>query len=304
MRIIDGARISREIRAEVAAGVAALREQGTVPGLTVVLVGNDPASEVYVASKARACTEVGMQSRTIKLPADITREELLGTVDGLNADPEVHGVLVQLPLPRHLDQKEVLERIHPAKDVDGFHPLNVGRAFIGDPRGFVPATPAGIVEMIRREEIPTRGRHAVIVGRSLIVGKPLASLLEAPGPDMTVTLTHRHTTDLAAHTRMADILVVAVGKPGLITAEMVKPGVVIFDVGTTRVADETKKSGYRVVGDVGFDAVAEIAGAMTPVPGGVGPMTITMLLQNTLHAAKRQAEKERRRGRRAAGDAA
>lgn len=286
-RLIDGARIAREIRAEVAREVAELHREGTVPGLAVVLVGNDGASELYVRSKTKACREAGMHDRTLGLPADVTQDELFGVIDGLNADPDVHGILVQLPLPGHLDPKAVLNRVRPSKDVDGFHPLNVGRVFVADPRGFPPATPAGIMELIRREQIPTHGRHAVIVGRSLIVGKPLASLLMAPGPNATVTLTHRHTADLASHTRMADILVTAVGKPGLITADMVKPGVAVFDVGISRVDDPGAPRGYRVAGDVDFETVAEIASAITPVPGGVGPMTIAMLLRNTLEAARR-----------------
>jgi methylenetetrahydrofolate dehydrogenase (NADP+)/methenyltetrahydrofolate cyclohydrolase len=294
-RIIDGTAISREIRAEVAAEVAQLRAAGVVPGLAVVLVGSDPASEVYVGSKARACREAGMHDRTLKLPADVTAEELYGTIDGLNADPSIHGILVQLPLPPHLNPKPVLERIHPAKDVDGFHPLNVGRAFIADPRGFVPATPAGIMELIRREEVPTHGKHAVIVGRSLIVSKPLMSLLMAPGPNASVTLVHRHTPDISPFTRMADILVVAVGKPGLIRAEMVKPGATVIDVGVSRVADESDPRGYRIEGDVDFAGVSEVAGAITPVPGGVGPMTIAMLLRNTVQAARRAAARAQRR---------
>jgi methylenetetrahydrofolate dehydrogenase (NADP+)/methenyltetrahydrofolate cyclohydrolase len=293
-RIIDGARIAKEIRAEVGAGVAELRGQtGTVPGLAVVLVGSDGASEVYVRGKARACEEAGMNGRVVHLPSEVGQDELLGVIDGLNADPSVHGILVQLPLPEHINPKAALDRIHPAKDVDGFHPLNVGRAFIGDPQGFVPATPAGIMELIRRERIPTHGKHAVIVGRSLIVSKPLASLLMAPGPNATVTLTHRHTVDLPVHTRLADILIVAVGKPGLITAEMVKPGVAVFDVGVTRVADAADPRGYVIRGDVD-PSVAEVAGAMTPVPGGVGPMTIAMLLRNTLEAARRSARRAER----------
>jgi methylenetetrahydrofolate dehydrogenase (NADP+)/methenyltetrahydrofolate cyclohydrolase len=286
-RIIDGTEISRTMRAEIAAGVAELRERGVVPQLTVVLVGSDPASEVYVRSKTRACEEAGMRGRTLHFPVDVTREELFGVIDGLNADPEVHGILVQLPIPEHLPYKAVLERIHPDKDVDGFHPLNAGLAFVGDPRGFVPATPAGIMEMLRREQVETHGKHVVIVGRSLIVSKPLASLLMAPGPNATVTLAHKYTRDLASHTRMADILVVAVGKPGLITADMVKPGAVVIDVGTSRVADETAPRGYRIRGDVDFEAVSNVVSAITPVPGGVGPMTITMLLSNTLEAARR-----------------
>jgi methylenetetrahydrofolate dehydrogenase (NADP+)/methenyltetrahydrofolate cyclohydrolase len=286
-RIINGTEISRTMRAEIAAGVAELRERGVVPQLTVVLVGSDPASEVYVRSKTRACEEAGMRGRTLHFPVDVTREELFGVIDGLNADPEVHGILVQLPIPEHLPYKAVLERIHPDKDVDGFHPLNAGLAFVGDPRGFVPATPAGIMEMLRREKVETHGKHVVIVGRSLIVSKPLASLLMAPGPNATVTLAHKYTRDLASHTRMADILVVAVGKPGLITADMVKPGAVVIDVGTSRVADETAPRGYRIRGDVDFEAVSNVVSAITPVPGGVGPMTITMLLSNTLEAARR-----------------
>jgi methylenetetrahydrofolate dehydrogenase (NADP+) / methenyltetrahydrofolate cyclohydrolase len=296
-RIIDGAAIAREIRAEAAAEVAALAADGTVPGLAVVLVGSDSASEVYVAAKARACEEAGMHSRVLALPAETEQEELFGTIDALNADPTVHGILLQLPLPPHFNAKAFLERVHPAKDVDGFHPANVGRAFVGDPAGFIPATPAGIMELLRRERVETHGRHAVIVGRSLIVSKPLASLLMAPGPNATVTLTHRHTVDLASHTRMADILVVAVGRPGLITAEMVKPGVVVIDVGVTRVPDPEAPRGHRIRGDVDFEGVSAVAEAITPVPGGVGPMTIAMLLRNTLRAARRAHERNARRGR-------
>ncbi|HEU4557821.1 MAG TPA: bifunctional 5,10-methylenetetrahydrofolate dehydrogenase/5,10-methenyltetrahydrofolate cyclohydrolase [Longimicrobium sp.] len=298
-KIIDGAACGRAIRDEVAAETARLKAEGTTPGLAVVLVGNDPASEVYVRSKTRACHEAGMHDRLVHLPDTVSQDELFGVIDGLNADPQVHGVLVQLPLPPHIHPKAVLERVHPAKDVDGFHPLNVGRAFVGDPRGFVPATPAGIMELMRHERIETHGKHAVIVGRSLIVSKPLASLLMAPGPNATVTLTHRHTVDLAQHTRMADILVVAVGKPGLITADMVKPGAAVFDVGTTRVPDEKHAKGYVIRGDVDFEAVSEVAGHITPVPGGVGPMTIALLLRNTVEAAMRthhaKTKGERRR---------
>jgi methylenetetrahydrofolate dehydrogenase (NADP+)/methenyltetrahydrofolate cyclohydrolase len=289
-RIISGTDLSRRMRADIAEGVAELRGRGVVPGLVVVLVGSDPASEVYVRGKTRACEEVGMVGRTIHLPVDVEREEHFGVIDGLNADPAVHGILVQLPIPEHLPYKAVLERIAPEKDVDGFHPLNAGLAFVGDPRGFVPATPAGILAILRSEQVPTHGRHVVIVGRSLFVSKPLASLLMAPGPNATVTLTHKYTTDLVSHTRMADILVVAVGKPGLITADMVKPGAVVIDVGVNRVPDDSQPRGYRIVGDVDFDAVSEVASAITPVPGGVGPMTITALLANTLEAARRAAD--------------
>jgi methylenetetrahydrofolate dehydrogenase (NADP+) / methenyltetrahydrofolate cyclohydrolase len=294
-RIIDGTAISRALREEIARDVAVLREHGIAPKLVVILTGDDAASHVYVRRKAEACENVGIESRTIHLPDDVSADELFGVIDGLNADPGVHGILVQLPLPRHLPYKAVLERIRPRKDVDGFHPLNNGLAFIGDPKGFVPATPAGILEILRHEKVPTHGRHVVIVGRSLIVSKPLASQLMAPGPNATVTLTHRYTTDLASHTRMADILVVAVGKPGLITADMVKPGVVVIDVGVTRVADPSAPGGSRIAGDVDFEGVSQVAAAITPVPGGVGPMTITMLLRNTVTAAERSAS---RRGRR------
>jgi methylenetetrahydrofolate dehydrogenase (NADP+) / methenyltetrahydrofolate cyclohydrolase len=296
-RIIDGAAIARAIRDEVAGEVAALVAAGTLPGLAVVLVGTDAASEVYVGAKARACEEAGMHSRVLQLAGTTSAEELFGTIDALNADPEIHGVLVQLPLPPHLNAKAFLERVHPAKDVDGFHPSNVGRAFVGDPAGFVPATPAGIMELLRRERVETHGRHAVIVGRSLIVSKPLASLLMAPGPNATVTLTHRHTVDLASHTRMADILVVAVGIPGLITADMVKPGAVVVDVGVTRVPDPGAPRGHRLRGDVDFDGVSRVAAAITPVPGGVGPMTIAMLLRNAAVAARRSHDRSRRRSR-------
>lgn len=284
--LLDGTEISRVMRAEMAQDVAALQAAGVTPGLSVVLVGNNPASQAYVASKTRACESLGMRGQTLTLPEDVSKEALFAVIDRLNADPSVHGILVQLPLPAHLPYKAVLEHIHPAKDVDGFHPVNAGLAFVGDPRAFVPCTPAGIMEMLRREDIPTRGKHVVIVGRSLIVSKPLASLLMAPGPDATVTITHRHTPDLASFTRQADILIVAVGKQNLITADMVKPGVVVIDVGQNRVSDASSPRGYRMVGDVDFDAIQPIASAITPVPGGVGPMTITMLLANTLQAAR------------------
>ncbi|HET7462779.1 MAG TPA: bifunctional 5,10-methylenetetrahydrofolate dehydrogenase/5,10-methenyltetrahydrofolate cyclohydrolase [Longimicrobium sp.] len=300
-KIIDGAACGRAIRDEVAAETARLKAEGTTPGLAVVLVGGDPASQVYVRSKTRACHEAGMHDRLVELPDTVSQDELFGVIDGLNADPAIHGILVQLPLPAHIHPKAVLERVHPSKDVDGFHPLNVGRAFVGDPRGFVPATPAGIMELLRHERIETHGQHAVIVGRSLIVSKPLASLLMAPGPNATVTLTHRHTVNLAQHTRMADILVVAVGKPGLITADMVKPGAAVFDVGTTRVPDEHHAKGYVIKGDVDFEAVSEVAGHITPVPGGVGPMTIAMLLRNTVEAAMRVHHARTKGERRRAG---
>ncbi|MCY1002786.1 bifunctional 5,10-methylene-tetrahydrofolate dehydrogenase/5,10-methylene-tetrahydrofolate cyclohydrolase [Myxococcus sp. MISCRS1] len=292
-RNIDGTEISRVMRAEMAQQVAELQAQGITPGLSVVLVGNNPASQAYVASKTRACEALGMRGQTLNLPEDVSREELFAVIDRLNQDPAVHGILVQLPLPAHLPYKAVLEHIAPDKDVDGFHPRNAGLAFVGDPRAFIPCTPAGILEMLRRENVPTRGKHVVIVGRSLIVSKPLASLLMAPGPDATVTITHRHTPDLASFTRQADILIVAVGKQNLITRDMVKPGVVVIDVGQNRVEDPGSARGFRMVGDVDFDGVSQVAEAITPVPGGVGPMTITMLLANTLQAARQSAQARR-----------
>ncbi|MBU8897883.1 bifunctional methylenetetrahydrofolate dehydrogenase/methenyltetrahydrofolate cyclohydrolase FolD [Corallococcus sp. H22C18031201] len=292
VRTLDGTELSRVMRAEMAQDVAALQAAGVTPGLSVVLVGNNPASQAYVASKTRACEALGMRGQTLNLPEDVSKDELFAVIDRLNQDPTVHGILVQLPLPAHLPYKAVLEHIRPEKDVDGFHPLNAGLAFVGDPRAFVPCTPAGIMEMLRRENVPTRGKHVVIVGRSLIVSKPLASLLMAPGPDATVTLTHRHTPDLATYTRQADILIVAVGKQNLITADMVKPGVVVIDVGQNRVPDTSSDRGYRMVGDVDYDAVRQVASAITPVPGGVGPMTITMLLANTIQAARQTHAKQ------------
>lgn len=286
-QIIDGKAIGKAVRAEVAAETARLAKQGIVPGLTVVLVGEDPASQVYVRMKGRACEEVGMKSGTVRLPATATEAELLDTIDQLNADPCVHGMLVQLPLPDHINEGKILLRIDPRKDVDGFHPVNVGKLVAGDPTGFKPATPYGVQEMLIRSAIETSGAHAVIVGRSNIVGKPMANLLvqKAPGANATVTVCHSRTRDIGSVTRQADVLVVAMGKPEFITADMVKPGAAVIDVGINRVDDDTTEKGYRLVGDVAYDAVAEVASAITPVPGGVGPMTIAMLLKNTVQAA-------------------
>ncbi len=285
-QVIDGKAIGKAVRAEVATEVARLIEQGIVPGLTVVLVGENPASQVYVRMKGRACDEAGMKSGTIRLPATVTEAELLDTIDQLNADPAVHGMLVQLPLPDHINEGNVLLRIDPRKDVDGFHPVNVGKLVAGDPTGFKPATPYGVQEMLTRSGIETSGAHAVIVGRSNIVGKPMANLLvqKGPGANATVTVCHSRTKDIGSVTRSADILIVAMGKPEFITADMVKPGATVVDVGINRVDDATK--GYRLVGDVAYQPVAEVASAITPVPGGVGPMTIAMLLKNTVQAAK------------------
>jgi methylenetetrahydrofolate dehydrogenase (NADP+) / methenyltetrahydrofolate cyclohydrolase len=285
--LIDGVAIATTIRGEVAAQVAELRRAGIVPGLAVVLVGDNPASQIYVRSKGKACLEAGMHSETIVLPLDTSEATLLATIDRLNADPAIHGILVQLPVPPHIDTDKVLRRLDPAKDVDGFHPMNVGKLVLGDPTAFKPATPAGIQQMLIRSGIETKGAHAVIVGRSTIVGRPMANLLiqSGPGGDATVTIAHSRSRDLPALCREADILVVAIGRAEFIGADAVKPGAAVIDVGINRVDDATKPKGYRVVGDVAFDAVREVAGAITPVPGGVGPMTIAMLLANTLQAA-------------------
>jgi len=288
--LIDGVAIATTIRGEVAAKVAELRRAGIVPGLAVVLVGDNPASQIYVRSKGKACLEAGMHSETIVLPLDTSEATLLATIDRLNADPAIHGILVQLPVPPHIDTDKVLRRLDPAKDVDGFHPMNVGKLVLGDPTAFKPATPAGIQQMLIRSGIETRGAHAVIVGRSTIVGRPMANLLiqSGPGGDATVTIAHSRSRDLPAICREADILVVAIGRAEFIGADAVKPGAAVVDVGINRVDDASRPKGYRVVGDVAFDAVREVAGAITPVPGGVGPMTIAMLLANTLQAATLQ----------------
>ena len=287
-RIIDGVALAKAIRQEVAEETAALRRQGITPGLAVVLVGENPASKAYVSSKEKACIEAGMRSLKITRPADISEAELLGIVDGLNADPAVHGILVQLPLPKHIHSEKVLLRIDPAKDVDGFHPVNVGKLVIGDPTALRPCTPWGVVQMLRRSGIETRGAHAVIVGRSNIVGRPMANLLIQPGPggDATVTVCHSKTRNLPEVCRTADILIAAIGKAEFVTADMVRPGAVVIDVGINRVEDPSAPRGYRLVGDVAFAEVSEIASAITPVPGGVGPMTIAMLLANTIQAVK------------------
>lgn len=286
-KTIDGRAVARRVREEVATGARRLREEtGVVPGLAAVLVGDDPASATYVRMKGKACQEAGLVSRTVRLPATIGEPELLTLIDELNEDPEVHGILVQLPLPAHIDSGRILVAVDPDKDVDGFHPVNAGRLATGEPGGFVPATPAGILRLLEATGIPLRGAEAVVVGRSNVVGKPTALLLLQA--HATVTICHTRTKDLAAHTRRADILVAAAGRAGMITAEMVKPGAAVIDVGANRVDDPDSERGYRLVGDVD-PAVAEVAGWLTPVPGGVGPMTIAMLLDNTLEAARRAA---------------
>jgi methylenetetrahydrofolate dehydrogenase (NADP+) / methenyltetrahydrofolate cyclohydrolase len=291
-RIISGQDLSEAMRTELADEAAAFnRDTGITPCLAVVLVGADPASEVYVRMKGKAADRAGFASRQITLPDSTPEDELLGVIDGLNADPDVHGILVQLPLPKHIDSAKVLMAIDPAKDVDGFHPVNVGRLSVGDETVLAPCTPAGVIEMLLRSGYDTSGKHVVVVGRSNIVGKPVALLLlrTGRGGNATVTIAHSRTPDLGAITRQADILIAAVGRAGLIRKDMVKPGAVVIDVGVNRVDDESSPKGYRLVGDVAFEEVSEVAEAITPVPGGVGPMTITMLLRNTLEAARQIA---------------
>ena len=287
--LLDGIGVARAIRDEVAEGVKNQRARGVVPGLAVVLVGENPASTVYVRNKGRACEEAGIHSVTIRLPADTSQAELLAVVDQLNADPSIHGMLVQMPLPSQCNADEVIRRIDPAKDVDGFHPINAGKLMIGETDGFAPCTPAGVIELLKRYDVPTVGADVVIVGRSNIVGKPMASLLVQPGMDATVTICHSRTRNLASHTRRADILIAAIGRAKFITAEMVKPGATVIDVGINRIEEPRAKNGYVLAGDVDFAPVCQVAGKITPVPGGVGPLTIAMLLRSTLIAASRAA---------------
>jgi methylenetetrahydrofolate dehydrogenase (NADP+)/methenyltetrahydrofolate cyclohydrolase len=290
-RIISGPEVSGEIYAELRERIEKLKSEGTTPGLAVILVGDDPASQVYVRNKGRKCEELGMHSETIVLPKETTEEELLARIDALNKDPSIHGFLVQLPLPKHIDEDKVIEAIDPSKDVDGFHPVNVGRMLIGNP-GFLPATPAGVQQMLVRSGVETAGKHVVIVGRSNIVGKPMAALMvqRGFGADSTVTVVHSKTRDLPSITRQADILIVAIGKPRFVTADMVKEGAVVIDVGTNRIDDPTHPKGSRLVGDVDFDNVKDKVSAITPVPGGVGPMTICMLMANAVKAAEDAAK--------------
>jgi len=294
-KIIDGQKLAEAIRSEIATETEEFTQRtGVRPGLAVVLVGTDPASEVYVRNKGKAADRAGFYSRQITLSEDTSEAEVLRVVDELNRDPEVHGILVQLPLPKHIDSSKVLVAIDPAKDVDGFHPVNVGRLATGDRHVLAPCTPAGVIQMLLRYGYDPKGKHVVVVGRSNIVGKPVALLLlrDGPGGNATVTIAHSRTPDLASVTRQADILIAAVGRPELITRDMVKPGVVVIDVGVNRVEDPASARGYRLVGDVAYDEVAEVAEAISPVPGGVGPMTITMLLSNTLQAARQITQKE------------
>ncbi len=288
-QFLDGNTLSQSVRDEVKADVDAWTARGhRPPCLRVVLIGSNPASEAYVRGKERDAREAGIDSETIRYEDDITETDLLGVVDDLNNDPDVDGLLVQLPLPDHIDDRKVINAIDPAKDVDGFHPENLGRLLIGSP-SFIPATPFGIVEMLRRAEIETEGMRAVIVGRSNIVGKPLAALLMQRDANATVTVCHSRTRNLAAHTKEADLIVAAVGRAKFITADMVKDGAVIVDVGINRVDDDSREKGYRLVGDVDFEGVKEKASWITPVPGGVGLMTRAMLLKNTMNAARLHA---------------
>ncbi|MSR07665.1 MAG: bifunctional 5,10-methylene-tetrahydrofolate dehydrogenase/5,10-methylene-tetrahydrofolate cyclohydrolase [Gemmatimonadetes bacterium] len=287
-KLIDGTEISRQMRSELAPAIAALKAKGVNPGLAVVLVGENPASQVYVRMKGKACEEAGIYSETVLLPDDTPEARLLAEIDRLNADPRIHGILVQLPLPKQIEEHRVLLRVAPAKDVDGFHPENVGKVVLGDPTGFRPATPFGVQQLLIRSGVETKGAHVVIVGRSNLVGRPMAALLlqDGPGGNATVTTCHSRTRDIGSVTRQADILIVAMGKPRFITADMIRPGAVVIDVGTTRVDDPKSEKGFRLSGDVDFDGAKGVASAITPVPGGVGPMTITMLLYNTVQAAK------------------
>ena len=290
-KLIDGNAIGAEMRKELESKIATLKQQGITPGLAVVLVGDNPASQVYVRMKGKACDEAGLYHETINLPKETSEAELMGLLERLNANPKIHGILVQLPLPKQIDTNRALHRIDPRKDVDGFHPENVGKVAGGDASGFRPATPYGVQQLLLRTGVETKGAHAVIVGRSNIVGRPMAALLlqDGPGGNATVTVCHSRTRNIDHHTRQADILIVAIGKPEFVTGNMVKPGAVVIDVGVNRVDDPSKKQGYRLVGDVKFDEAKQVASAITPVPGGVGPMTITMLLYNTVQAAKQWA---------------
>ena len=290
-KTIDGKKLAERTRAEIAAGVAALKaEKGVTPGLAVILVGDNPASVSYVTAKEKACRDAGMISCEIRMPADAAEDAVIDAVKSLNADPTIHGILVQLPLPKGISEKRVIDAISPEKDVDGFTPVNVGKMLIGE-ECFLPCTPHGILKLIEEAGLDVAGKHAVVIGRSNIVGKPVAALLarKAPHANATVTLCHTGTPDVSVYTRTADVVVVAAGRPNTLTGDMIQPGVVVIDVGVNRVSDPTKPKGYRLCGDADFASCAEVASAITPVPGGVGPMTITMLLWNTLESARRAA---------------
>ncbi|HDP97515.1 MAG TPA: bifunctional methylenetetrahydrofolate dehydrogenase/methenyltetrahydrofolate cyclohydrolase FolD [Euryarchaeota archaeon] len=289
-QIIDGKSISSQIRNELKEDVKRLTDKGFQPGLAVILVGENPASQVYVGSKEKSCNELGIYSEAYRLPADASEEELLSLIDKLNKKKEIDGILVQLPLPEHINEEKVLLKIDPDKDVDGFHPINVGRMVIGNPR-FLPCTPWGIQELLVRTNVDPSGKHVVVIGRSNIVGKPIACILvqKAKGANATVTICHSRTKNIEEIARQADILIAAIGQPKFVKADMVKDGAVVIDVGVNRIPDASKKSGTRLVGDVDFEAVKEKTSAITPVPGGVGPMTIAMLMMNTVKSAKHRA---------------
>ena len=284
--LIDGKDVAQRVREGLKQQIAALTQAGHTPGLAVVLVGSDPASQVYVNSKVKACEELGIYSQKWALPAETTQDELVELIHRLNADERIHGILVQSPPPPHIDEEAVILNIDPRKDVDGFHPVNVAKLVLEDASGFVPCTPLGCMELLRAYGIPTQGKHAVVIGRSMIVGKPMAHLLVSKQANATVTIAHSRTADLAALCRTADIIVAAVGRPEMVTDEFVKPGAVVLDVGINRVDDATRPRGYRIVGDVDFARVSPVCSAITPVPGGVGPMTIAMLMANTVKACR------------------
>lgn len=287
-KIIDGKQVAADMREELKREVAELKKKGIVPGLGVVLVGEDPASKSYVTAKEKACEEIGIYSDDNRLPANTSQKDLMALIEKMNNDPKINGILVQLPLPKGLNEAEVLLKISPDKDVDGFHPMNVGKMVVGE-KAFLPCTPHGVIQLLVRNGVKIDGADVVVVGRSNIVGKPVANMLiqKSPTGNATVTVCHTRTKNLAEHVRRADIIIAAAGKPNTVTADMVKPGAVVIDVGVNRIEDATKKAGFRLVGDVDFDAVKENASLITPVPGGVGPMTITMLLYNTVESAKR-----------------
>ena len=291
-KLIDGKSISANIRNELKHRINDLNKSGIIPGLGVILVGDDPASKSYVSAKERACESIGIYSDDNRYSSKITEKDLLDKIESLNNDPKIHGILVQLPLPPHINSTLVLNAITPNKDVDGFHPVNVGKMMIGED-SFLPCTPHGIIQLLKRCNIETKGKHAVVIGRSNIVGKPIANMLFQKNMDTnaTVTICHTSTNNLKDFTRTADIIIVASGQPNTLTSDMVKPGVVIIDVGVNRVEDVSKKNGFRLVGDVDFDGLFDVASAITPVPGGVGPMTITMLLYNTVKSAEKLIER-------------
>ncbi len=286
-KILDGKALSKSVLAELRASTLQFVAKGVTPGLAVVLVGDDPASAVYVGSKARTCADLGYHSVKIELPADTTQGKLLEVVESLNMDPTIHGILVQFPLPKHLDEDAVIRKIHPSKDVDGLHPENVAKLVLGDDSGFVSCTPAGCMKLLETVQEDLSGAQAVVIGRSMLVGKPIAMLLLAK--NATVTIAHSRTKNLSEVCRRADIVIAAVGRPEMVQAEWIKPGAIVIDVGINRIPDDTKKSGSRLVGDAHFPTVSAVAGAITPVPGGVGPMTIAMLMANTLQAARQQS---------------